>query len=82
MKIKEKIQEAQKYFKKGTKFISFNYPEWGKSNEQIDDVIAFKEYQPNFLWVKAKAPFGEIMWMPIYDSNKDQWASTENKTKK
>jgi len=81
VKIENKIEEAKKRFKKGTKFVSINYPDWGRLNEQINDEIIIKDYQPSLLWVKAKAPFGEIMWMPIYDSNKDQWASTEDNNK-
>jgi hypothetical protein len=85
MKIKEKITEAKKHFKKGTKFASFDYPNWNKLNEQINNEIIVKEHQPNYLWVEAKVPFGEIMWVPIYDNAKNQWALTEtdlNKTKK
>lgn len=81
MKVEKKIEEAKKRFIKGTKFVSIDYPDRGLSNEQINDEIIFKNYQPSLLWVKAKASFGEIMWMPIYDSNKDQWASTEDNTK-
>jgi hypothetical protein len=84
MKVEEKIKEAKKQFKKGTKFLSFDYSDWIKLNEQVDNEVIFKEYQPNFLWVKAKVPFGEIMWVPIYDASKNQWALIEEniKTKK
>lgn len=81
MKIEEKLAEAKTRFKKGTQFYSLNYPEWPQPSVQVDDDVEIRNY-PNLIWVKAKAPFGEIMWMPIYDSNKDQWAPTERKTKK
>ena len=74
--IKQRLQ-----LKKLFLHISIDYPDRGLSNEQINDEVIFKNYQPSLLWVKAKASFGEIMWMPIYDSNKDQWASTEDNTK-
>jgi hypothetical protein len=69
VKVEKKIEEAKKRFIKGTKFVSIDYPDRGLSNEQINDEVIFKNYQPSLLWVKAKASFGEIMWMPIYDSN-------------
>ena len=78
MNVETKIKEAKKIFKKGTRFVSFDYPNWGTLNEQIDNEIVFKKYQPNFLWVRAKASFGEIMWMIIYDFSKNQWVLTES----
>lgn len=80
MKIEEKIKEAKTRFKTGTQFYSTDYPNWSRPNVQIDDAVEIRNI-PNLLWVKARVPFGEIMWIPIYDSNKDQWAKIEDETK-
>jgi hypothetical protein len=80
MKIEAKIQEAKTRFKTGTQFYSVDYPNWTRPNIQIDDTVEIRSI-PNMLWVKAQVPFGEIMWVPIYDSNKDQWAKIEGESK-
>ena len=63
MKIEEKLAEAKTRFKKGTQFYSLNYPEWPQPSVQVDDDVEIRNY-PNLIWVKAKAPFGEIMCLP------------------
>ena len=80
-KIETKIQEAKKKFKTGTEFASIDYPNWTRPNIQISDEVILKSNYPNLIWVKAKSPFGEEMWMPIYDSHKDQWAKINPKSK-
>ena len=75
MNAQHKIEEAKAKFRKGTKFLSVNYPQWDELNVQVEEGIIWKERIPNLLWVKAQTPMNVVMDVVIYDANTDTWGS-------